>query len=452
MTKDNNYSINPPTGDGFYEENAFSLSEPNEERRLGNSSSFFASYNVICTVVGTGLLQLPFGLEETGWIGVFILVGLAFVAGYTATLLIKCMKPPSGKKLYTYSEIGKEAFGIYGSLIVDLMLHATLIGVATIYLILSGENLSTLLADFPSHSGDDSNFTVVVANIAPFYCILIVACLMWMHVWLKTLHEVGFLSAFNVLVAVFLLVVVLLEIFTNIPSPKPDHNFINFSGYGLSLAGGFVSFAFSYGAHAVLPTVYETMKKPHQFNLMIILTFIGILGFYLPMSISGYWAFGTGTQSPIYNNICETTCTFIQSTGKWLAIFAITLHIMLSYAIVLNPTERAIERLLGIDEMKRSLVLRVAIRTAVVLITVLIAVIIPDFGDFLNLVSSCTNTATTFVFPCLFHLVLFKNELRGNYVIIAINLTIIIGTSIIGFFGAIGAINGILNYVFGVGF
>ena len=84
------------------------------------------------------------------------------------------------------------------------------------------------------------------------------------------------------------------------------------------------------------------MKKPEQFNKMIILTFLGILAFYLPMSVSGYWAYGINTGSPIYNNICDTTCSFIQSTGKWLAIFAITLHIMLSYAIVLNPTERAV--------------------------------------------------------------------------------------------------------------
>ena len=136
------YSLNPnydDDEDDYNSEQVVYINENAEDyRRLGNSSSFFASYNVICTVVGTGLLQLPYGLKETGWIGVFVLVGLALVAGYTATLLIKCMNPPTGKKLYTYSEIGKEAFGIYGSIIVDLMLHATLIGVATIYLILSG--------------------------------------------------------------------------------------------------------------------------------------------------------------------------------------------------------------------------------------------------------------------------------------------------------------------------
>ena len=121
-----------------------SVIQQEEERVVGKASSFFASYNVICTVVGTGLLQLPYGLYESGWIGVFLLIGMCCVATYTAILLIKCMDPPSGKKLYTYSEVGKEAFGPMGGIVVDVMLHATLIGVATIYLILAGLKLTII--------------------------------------------------------------------------------------------------------------------------------------------------------------------------------------------------------------------------------------------------------------------------------------------------------------------
>lgn len=165
-----------------------------EARRVGKASSFFASYNVICTVVGTGLLQLPYGLYESGWIGVGILFGMCLIATYTATVLIKCMNPPSGRKLYTYSEIGKEAFGKVGGYIVDLMLHATLLGVATIYLILAGGNLSTLLNEFPwEGAGSSANYVTSLVYIDPEWCVIIVAVLVWGHVWLGTLHEVGFM-------------------------------------------------------------------------------------------------------------------------------------------------------------------------------------------------------------------------------------------------------------------
>jgi len=441
------HAMNYHTGDVYADEEVYE----DDKRKVGKASSLLASYNVICTVVGTGLLQLPYGLEESGWIGVGILLGVALVASYTAVMLIKCMNPPSGKKLYTYSEVGQEAFGKVGSTVVDIFLHATLIGVATIYLILAGGNLSTLLATVPWPSA--AGYTVDVLNISATEGILIVVTLMWLHVWLKTLHEVGFLSAFNVMVAVFLEVTVITVILLNLPSSAPDYDFVNTASYGLSLAGAFVSFSFSYGAHAVLPTVYESMAKPQQFNVMITTTFIAILGFYLPMACIGYGVYGTGTLSPIYNNLCEDgqTCSYGAQLGKWLSILLITAHVMLSYAIVLNPTERMLERVCGTDDLKqpKNKLYGVVLRTCVVAITVVLAFWIPDFGDFLNLVSACTNTATTFVFPCLFHMKLFWPEVKNKPLIIAWDVFIIVASIIAGVFGAIFAIFCIACNLFG---
>lgn len=86
------------------------------------------------------------------------------------------------------------------------------------------------------------------------------------------------------------------------------------------------------------------MKKPGQFNIMIGATFVAILGFYIPMSVIGYYAYGSETESPIYNNLCDgsAACDYGEQLGKWLAIFAVTAHVMLSFAIVLNPTELAV--------------------------------------------------------------------------------------------------------------
>src|SRR3990167_4018 len=91
------------------------------------------------------------------------------------------------------------------------------------------------------------------------------------------------------------------------------------------------------------------MKKPQKYNFMITGTFVAILFFYVPMAATGYFAYGTETVSPIYNNLCPppdcnnvTSCSFGQQLGKWLAILAVTAHVILSYAIVLNPTEIAV--------------------------------------------------------------------------------------------------------------
>jgi vesicular inhibitory amino acid transporter len=46
---------------------------------------------MLCVVVGTGLLQLPHGVSQSGWIGVLLLVMMAAMACYTAVILGKCL-------------------------------------------------------------------------------------------------------------------------------------------------------------------------------------------------------------------------------------------------------------------------------------------------------------------------------------------------------------------------
>jgi hypothetical protein len=130
---DDDYNTIPSYSD------ALGLGHVEEVRKVGQTGTFFTSYNVICAVVGTGLLQLPYGLSQSGWSGVMVLFAIGAICAYTAIILVQCMSPPSGNKLYTYSEIGYEALGTPGRAAVEIFLHATLLGVSTIYLILAGK-------------------------------------------------------------------------------------------------------------------------------------------------------------------------------------------------------------------------------------------------------------------------------------------------------------------------
>jgi hypothetical protein len=92
-----------------------------------------------------------------------------------------------------------------------------------------------------------------------------------------------------------------------------------------------------------LPSVYETMKTPSSFSKMIIYTFSIVLVFYLPLAVVGYWAYGDTIQSPIYDSLCDISnpdsCSVVGKSGVYTAILAVSIHVLMSYAIVLNPTE-----------------------------------------------------------------------------------------------------------------
>eukprot|EP01104_Vermistella_antarctica_P003107 TRINITY_DN13265_c0_g1_i1.p1 TRINITY_DN13265_c0_g1~~TRINITY_DN13265_c0_g1_i1.p1 ORF type:complete len:487 (+),score=86.38 TRINITY_DN13265_c0_g1_i1:40-1500(+) len=384
--------------------------------RHGESSSFFASYNIICTVVGAGLINLPAGLMQSGWIGLAFLIVLGLMSCYTGIILIRCLHPPGRRRLYTYGDIGEATYGTFGRWFVNIQMHMVLTGVATIYLVLAGSNFQEYLVNLPTKSGYYNWWPDVHISV----CIIIIAAVVWLHVWLRTLHEVGALSAFNVCVAVFIFVLVIVEVFLNPPDYTPSHTILNTSHHYTALGGAFSAFAFAYGVHPVLPTVYESMKKPQQYTKMLMLTFAFILCLYIPLSTIGYWAYGDQTQSPIYGNICSygdtegtDLCSFSERIAIYAGVAGITLHVMFSYAVVINPTELALERAFRIDDMSPTWtkIMSVLLRTCLVGLTAILACLVPDFGDLLGLVSSTTSTFTVFILPCVFYWVLFGPQL-----------------------------------------
>jgi hypothetical protein len=86
-------------------------------------------------------------------------------------------------------------------------------------------------------------------------------------------------------------------------------------------------------------------------------------------------------------------------------------------------------------------------------VTLLIGVSIQNFSDFLNLVSSVTNSFTSFVFPCLFYVILFWHDIRWYEVVWNV---VIIVAALLGFaFGGYGSLSAVVcdlsDYSYGLG-
>ena len=88
---------------------------------------------VLCTVVGTGLLQLPKGAAQSGWIGIGMLGIMGIMATYTARIIplsldiIRARRPllddPNAVPAETYGDIGAAAFGVRGRWFVTAQQH-----------------------------------------------------------------------------------------------------------------------------------------------------------------------------------------------------------------------------------------------------------------------------------------------------------------------------------------
>mmetsp|Transcript_84405 Transcript_84405/g.212920 ORF Transcript_84405/g.212920 Transcript_84405/m.212920 type:complete len:435 (+) Transcript_84405:51-1355(+) len=403
-----------------------------EKREVGDghgrtSSTLGAAFNVFCAVVGTGLLQASYGAAQTGWIGIAMLIVMGIMACYTAVVLIRCIEladkiqqssagdgvekieARKGFCVETYGDIGEAACGKSARLFVDVQNHLTLVGVGTIYNLLGGLNLATIAPE------EWEWMTVDVA-------IALTSSVMWFHVFLKTMGEVGLVSAFNAAATLTLAIVVIMESLRH-PPVERSHTSIVVPDL-MKLGGGFASFAMAYGVHNVLPTIYGTMKSPREYEPMIKSTFVAIVAVTLPVMCVGYAVYGDVVCSPIYK-----TADLARSPMVRVMILLITLHLVGAYAIVLNPTELAVESAFRVEHRRCQLLWRICLRTMVVLFTCGTSMLLKaHFPPFLELTAAVTVTSTVFVLPCIFYARLSQMagtplsmlELAWNALIIAV--------------------------------
>lgn len=296
------------------------------------SSAVVSSLNILAAMVGGGLLSLPFALSQSGWSGITVLIAICLCANYTGRILIQNSKAPIEKGesthvLPTYFSIAKYAFGATGGWILLFLQYAVLLSVSVLYLLLAALN--------------EKQFFDAMGWFAPLpiplYILINMLLVLLPVIVLKTMKEVGIVAALGVATAVLLaLLIVFLSIFY--PNPNAVHHVVVWDQYPFA----FSTFVFSFGGHAIFPSVHAHMKHPHQFNLMFNISYVLVMVLYLPPTITGYLAFGDGTLSPILGNLPNNVYNYI---GIW----AITIHVLMVFPIILNPVVLAIEELLYLN-------------------------------------------------------------------------------------------------------
>jgi amino acid permease len=131
-------------------------SPPSDTRRTSSTnfplrSSLFAAkatesgtlFQLLCTMCGTGILQLPYTVKQGGWATLAIVALVGAMANWSGKLLIKSLylDPDSHRRIEGFPEIGYKAYGMPGYVAVQLFHKATLFGVSTIFLVLTAKFL-----------------------------------------------------------------------------------------------------------------------------------------------------------------------------------------------------------------------------------------------------------------------------------------------------------------------
>lgn len=347
---------------------------------LSSQAKTFA--NVFIAIVGAGVLGLPYTFKRTGWLTSLLMIfAVAALTHYCMMLLVHTRRRleslTGSAKIASFGDLGYAACGSFGRSLVDVLIILAQAGFCVGYLIFIGNTLADLL---------DSSKSLYIWACLPFQLGLNS---------IKTLTRLAPLSIFaDVVDLVAMAVVMVQEVLIVAKNGAVVRAFAGFSEffYGLGVA----VYAFE-GIGMVMPLESE-MREKKKFGKVLALTMAFISLLYGGFGALGYFAYGDETQDMITANLGPGVISTLVKLG-------LSVNLFFTLPIMMNPVYEIVERRFCGGRYC------IWLRWLWVFIVCLVALLVPNFADFLSLVGSCICCALGFVLPSLFHFMVFKDEM-----------------------------------------
>lgn len=290
--------------------------------------------------------------------------------------------------LKSFGDLGYAIGGPLGKLFVDVMIGFSHCGFCVSYLIFISTTLAYLVGEGPTCSLF-LGFTPKVLFLwgcFPFQLGLNA---------IPTLTLLAPLSIFADVVDIAAKSVVMVdEVFVFMRNRPPVEAFSGWSVffYGLGVA----VYAFE-GIGMVLPLESEAKDKEKFGGVLGVGMFLIAL-LYAAFAALSYFAFGEETQEIITTNLGPGLVSTLVQLG-------LCINLLFTFPLMMNPVYEVVERRLC--DSRYCLWLR----WLLVLGVSLVALLVPNFADFLSLVGSSVCVILSFVLPAMFHYLVFKEEM-----------------------------------------
>ncbi|KAI3714203.1 hypothetical protein L1987_72799 [Smallanthus sonchifolius] len=383
-------------------------SVPREDSPLLGTSDSLSSTpktfaNIFIAIVGAGVLGLPYTFMRTGWITGFVMIFAVSALAYRGMMLLiytrrKLESPITYSRINSFGDLGFAVCGPVGRLAVDLMIIASQAGFCVGYLIFIGNTLAHLFNSTPYNSGIHNAGTYIWGLKAKTFYIW--SCFPFQLALnaIPTLTLLAPLSIFADIVDVGAMSVVMVQdvvVFMN--NTTNVHAFGSFPMFCYGLGVALFSFE---GIGMALPLESEARDKK-KFGAVLGWAMMSIAAMYGFFGVLGYFAFGENTQDIVTANMGKGVLSSLVQLGLCVNLF-------FTFPLMMHPVYEVMERRYW--EGRYCLWMR----WVLVMVVSLVALLVPNFADFLSLVGSSTCCILGLVLPALFHYIAFKNELKRD--------------------------------------
>lgn len=362
------------------------------------SSGFKTFANVFIAIVGAGVLGLPYTFKRTGYAtGTLTVFAVAYFTNHCMMLLVKTRRKLESingfSKINSFGDLGFVVAGPVGRSSVDIMIVLSQAGFCVSYLIFVSNTLVNIFNLSPASTSHPTNPSILGLSAKTFY---IWACFPFQLGLnsIPTLTHLAPLSIFADIVDIGAMGVVMVEDVMIYLNSRPVLQ--AFGGFSVFFYGiGVAVYAFE-GIGMVLPLESE-MKNKNKFGRILSITVAFIALMFVSFGVLGYFAFGDETRDIITTNLGQGWLSGMVQLGLCLNLF-------FTFPLMMNPVFEVFERMFC--EGRYTL----WVRWGMVLVVSLVALLVPNFADFLSLVGSSVCIVLGFVLPALFHLMVHKDE------------------------------------------
>jgi len=374
------------------------LAKPSDDRK---AHTFLAGWNVSNLIQGTGILGVPYAVQQGGWGGVASCFIVAFLCCHTGKLLIDCMYETSQKTgikrrlRVNYPEVAEAVWGKTGYRLVAIVQCVEMFGGVVMYIVLLGTVWADVLGSV-THLG--------IAEWAAINC-----CIALPSLFIRKMSIVSWLPMISVFSLMSSLFVLIIFCFTQVQEWKvaniPAFNIETFPiGFGIIV--------FSYCAHAVFPSIEGSMRRPESFNKMMNSSFLLAACIKAALGCFMVLRFGVDTNQVATVNL--STHIVWSRLATILVISNVLLAIPLTMFVVsLSFDDALLDRFPKCQpDGSLSWLWLLITRPLLLGFGLFIAVVVPHFGLLMGLIGSFTGTCLCFLFPCIIHMQLRWQSLR----------------------------------------
>ncbi|KAI4348837.1 hypothetical protein L6164_009509 [Bauhinia variegata] len=407
----------------------------------GSASKLQTLGNIIVSVVGTGLLGLPFAFRIAGWLAGLLGVAIAGISTYYCMLLLvmcreKLASEGSSAEARTYGDLGYRTMGNTGRYLTEFFILVGQCGASVAYLVFIGQNLVAVF----QYNG--LTFSSYIFLLVPIEIGLS---------WIGSLSTLAPFSIFADICNILAMGIVVKEAIQHALGAGfsfGERTAITSNIGGLPFALGMALFCFE--GFGMTLALENSMKDRTKFPRLLAQTFSGITLVYILLGFSGYMAFGDETKDIIILNLPRNWSSLAIQVGLCLGL-------VFTFPMMMHPVNEIVEGKMkcwkwfnnpfpshkddGNSITKLGKIVSYITRAIVVSVLAILASFVPAFGVFASFVGSTVCAMLSFVLPATFHLKLFGSSLHLWQKVL---------DSIIVICGLLFAIYGTYNAVVGV--